>query len=104
MALTHYLNESLIMIPEVLHILKKVLSSLVCLAALASSSSTHGQQAKGSELFLIHENGKYGFIDKTGRIIIQPHFVAALSFSDGLAPVRIGETWGYINATGKVVI
>ena len=45
---------------------------------------------------------------KTGTIVINPQFDWAESFSDGLAPVRIGDdttgTWGFIDKTGHFVI
>ena len=43
---------------------------------------------------------KSGFIDKSGRIVINPQFNVADSFSDGLAMIRIGDDktgkWGFI--------
>ncbi len=64
-----------------------------------------------SGLFSIIRNGKYGFIDKTGQIVINPQFKFAWSFSEGLAAVEIGDKqailggkWGYIDKTGKYVI
>ena len=47
---------------------------------------------------------KYGFIDKTGKVIIQPQFDLTLGFSEGLAAVQVGKKWGYIDTTGKMVI
>jgi hypothetical protein len=47
------------------------------------------------------------YIDKTGKIVIQPKFDAAEDFSSGLAQVRIGDwetgKYGYIDKTGKYV-
>jgi hypothetical protein len=47
---------------------------------------------------------KWGYIDKTGHVVIKPTYSDALYFSNGLAPVLINNKWGYINRTGKVVI
>lgn len=56
-------------------------------------------------LFLISVDGKYGYIDKTGKIVINPQFDdGAGSFSEGLASVEIGDKWGFIDKTGKYVI
>jgi len=63
-------------------------------------------------LFTFHEgfrrihtsNGKFGFMAKTGEIVIEPIFDRVHSFSEGLAAVRIQEQWGYINKVGEVVI
>ncbi|UBF26030.1 WG repeat-containing protein [Kovacikia minuta CCNUW1] len=50
---------------------------------------------------------KYGYIDRTGNLIIQPKFDYAGSFSEGLAVVgKEGEPekWGYIDKAGKLAI
>jgi len=49
-----------------------------------------------------------GFIDKTGKMILKAPFDLASSFSESLAPVRVGGKengkWGCIDKTGKVII
>jgi len=54
------------------------------------------------------EGGKFGYIDKTGKVVIEPQFFVAQDFSEGLAAVRIEETseskYGYIDQTGHIVI
>lgn len=51
------------------------------------------------------EEALYGFIDKTGEVVIEPGFRAASHFSDGLAAVSTDEqSWGYIGQTGEYVI
>ncbi len=47
---------------------------------------------------------QWGYIDKTGKIAIQPVFNDAYEFSDGLAVVQMGFQWGYIDKTGNMVI
>ncbi len=52
---------------------------------------------------------KWGFIDKTGEVIIFPQFDDALPFSEGLAAVMIineknEKLWGFINRQGKLEI
>ena len=50
------------------------------------------------------ENGKSGFIDSTGRIVIENSFNDTKYFTeDGLAAVQQDGLWGYINETGEVV-
>lgn len=55
-------------------------------------------------LFCVRVQGKWGFIDRRGNIVIQPRFQHALSFSEGLAPVMQDEKWGYITEDGKWAI
>ena len=81
--------------------MKRVFSLSICLVFLVLIS---GCQPKESGLFLIRQNDLYGFINKTGKIVIKPQFEEAESFSEGLAPVMIDKKYGYINKTGKTVI
>ena len=52
--------------------------------------------------------GKWGFIDKQGKMVIDPQFDAVRPFANGLAVVRIGDDktgkWGFIDPQGKFVI
>jgi hypothetical protein len=50
---------------------------------------------------------KYGYIDKTGVLVIPPTYAFAEAFTDGLAAVKIGEAesakYALIDPAGKVV-
>ena len=48
--------------------------------------------------------GKFGYINRSGEMIIPPQFDRAMSFSEGLGRVGIGDKQGYIDETGKFVI
>ena len=48
--------------------------------------------------------GKCGFIDATGKWLIDPQFEGARNFADGLAPVIVGRRTGYIDEKGKFVV
>jgi hypothetical protein len=56
------------------------------------------------DLWPVEQNNKWGYIDKTGRLIIPFKFEAAQDFSEGLAAVKIKEKTGYIDETGNFVI
>lgn len=55
-------------------------------------------------------NGKWGYIDPSGKIAIAPQFEDGAPrysigvFREGLAEVKIGSQWGFINKEGRVVI
>src|SRR4051812_4037239 len=49
-------------------------------------------------------NGKYGYIDRKGKVTVTPQFDAAQPFTDGYAAVKLGDRWGYIDHAGKLVI
>lgn len=46
----------------------------------------------------------WGFIDKTGKIVIEPKRIYPIGFSEGLCPVAVDKNFGYIDKTGKTVI
>ena len=52
----------------------------------------------------VRRNGKWGFIDVNGTVVIDFLFDDALSFGQHLAAVKVGECWGYINMAGDIVI
>lgn len=56
-------------------------------------------------LALFSQNGKYGFIDQEGNIVIDAKYENKFSFfSEGLASVSQNGKSGYIDRTGKVII
>jgi hypothetical protein len=55
-------------------------------------------------LFPISVHGKFGYVDATGRIAIEPRFNDANNFSEHLAAVKIGNQWGFIAESGEFTI
>jgi len=67
-------------------------------------ASCHTSSEQEQPLFQITHKGKVGFIDSTGKIVIEPKFWATGDFSEGLAYARINGTYGYIDKSGNFVI
>ena len=49
------------------------------------------------------DNTLTGFIDKTGKFVIQPKHNDVDSFSDGLAQFYLDGDWAYMNKKGEIV-
>jgi len=71
---------------------KRRILFFICLAFLlvASCSSRPGTGATtvGGGPTPVSRDSKFGYIDKTGKMVIEPQFEIAREFSDGLASVR----------------
>ena len=52
----------------------------------------------------VKKDGKWGFIDKNGKVVIEPQYDFAEPFSEGLGKVKKDGKWGFIDKSGKVVI
>ena len=87
-------------------------------AALAGqpAASRPAPGAAAPRLLAIRYQGKYGYIDSTGKLLIEPKYdmvdgarrggAATVDdlFADGMMAVRIGHLWGYIDRPQKLVI
>lgn len=73
--------------------------------AAAGGEQSRDDQDEQSEKSEEADNGeaKWGFIDSSGKLVIQPQFEEVLAFSEGLAAARQGK-WGFIDKSGKFVI
>jgi hypothetical protein len=72
---------------------------LSCLVVVGSAQDTGEPR-----LFHVRQDGRYGYINGEGTMVIEPRYDVACPFSDGLAAVRVRERWGCIDSKGKLVI
>src|ERR1051325_5406750 len=101
---------------------KTSLTKLMCASLLVFTYFGIQSRAQntGEGLLPIQQGGKWGYINRSGEVVIKPQFEAAEPFADGLALVRypprkkplkpgekkaeLVEGIGFIDPTGKVVI
>lgn len=71
-------------------------------------SSHVGKLREGLRPHFSYKAGKWGYIDAKGNIVIQPQFVEAREFSEGIAAVQVevdgSKKWGFVDRTGKFAI
>jgi cytochrome c556 len=87
--------------------MKKIVSLLLAVFLAVLLAGCTQTPKEPDRLFLMKENGKYGFMGRAGKVVIPPQFVDAQNFSEGLAGVRLSKAehkYGYIDTSGKVVI
>jgi hypothetical protein len=79
------------------------------LIVLAAFAVTPGVESKGALTpypvrFPIVQQGKYGFMDCNGLVVIPPQYSSAQDFTEGLACVEKDGKCGYIDPNGREVI
>lgn len=89
--------------------MKKTLQILaIAIAAIILSSCGGGGEKIASVKLIPVKSGKeFQYVDKEGKIVINPQFASASVFKDGLALVQASgneRKWGYISEEGKYVI
>ncbi len=87
-------------------------------ASMGEKSTPQDKQAVGKHLYPVYLKGKWGYINQDGVVVIEPQYISADIFSDGLARVGFDEpgeikklkgmdigihTWGFIDGGGNVV-
>lgn len=93
-----------------MRIINSFLLVLITTVVLVSCSSRQAKKQEHEGLFPIAENGRLGFIDATGKIVITPQFenhsdfLNRGEFHEGLARAEMGGKYGFIDVTGKFVI
>lgn len=55
-------------------------------------------------LLPVWENGCWGFMDESAKMVIPPAYSNVGEFADGVCAVRMGEKCGYIDVDGEFVI
>lgn len=72
-----------------------------------ANNFSEGLASFGVGEFTMHGGGdhKFGFIDKTGSLVIETNFREARPFTEGLSAVMNNDgRWGYIDKSGKTAI
>jgi hypothetical protein len=54
--------------------------------------------------FYSPDNDKYGYKEKTGKVIVEPKYDLAYDFDEGLAAVRLNGKYGYVDVKGREVV
>jgi len=90
------------------------LTTVSCASALKAGESVLGINEEWEALYPFQQDGLWGYSDGVGDVVIEPIFLIARSFSEGLAFVTIGERVaigeyvieqrGFIDSSGEIII
>lgn len=77
------------------------MKNYITIILLLFSNLIFGQN---DELFRIVENGKIGYINDRGETVINPKYLEAGVFSEGIASFRINGQYGFINSKDEIIL
>ena len=84
---------------------KKSVTVLIVVMGVLSVIGLSCVNSDAPNLFPVKQSGKWGYIDKSGDFVINPQYMQAEYFNDGLALVQDADgEFGYINEQGSYVI
>ena len=55
-------------------------------------------------LSLVEKDGKHGYVNKDGKVIIAVIYEEGMNFAEGKAGIRIDNKWGFIDSTGNELV
>src|SRR4051812_26087176 len=95
--------------PSVVHSggtsMRKVAGFFIALIlSLACANSSLGQQQLEDNLLPVLVNGKWGFIDRAGKLIVKPKFDHYEYLEEGLRAIEVEGKWGYADGAGVIKI
>ncbi len=85
------------------------LAALAALMMFGTGCDTLGIGGNDEEpvvgLYPVELEGRWGYVNANGRMVVEPRFTSASEFQDGVAPVRNGNWgWGFITPDGEYLI
>lgn len=84
-----------------------ILATIAAMVVTSCSTTLRIEDTNGySEgLFCVKQNGKWGYLNKEGEVVIKPIFDEAFPFEgQGIAMVRVSDKWGVIDKKGKYLL
>lgn len=75
----------------------------VCCCMMVTTLNVYAQN-NNTHLFPIPSKDKWGYIDQNGSVVVEPIFLEAEDFHDGLAKVKTETRYGFIDNRGVFVI
>ncbi len=86
--------------------LNSVLAIIIAMSvnSCGNTGSSTNTENDGKVMYLVGVGDSLGYMDETGKMVVEPQYSDAKSFYEGLAAVKVGDKWGFIDESGKMVI
>jgi hypothetical protein len=82
---------------------KPIAAGVVASILLSMLAAAQSGPASSRDLLVIVKNGRYGFIDHAGKVVIRPRFLWGDDFEDGIGNVFVCSRDVWIDESGKAM-
>lgn len=73
--------------------------------SLLGKEISNKETLKGNKIFATANNGKWGFVDLNGNIVLDYQYEKATDINEyGFAGIKLNGKWGVVNSEGKVIV
>lgn len=81
--------------------MKRIVTFLIlCIVAVAGALAIEHSMLTPCQSY----NGRYGYVNSTGKFMIQPRYDDARNFREHMGAVEINGKWGFVNERGRQVV
>ena len=91
------------MLPWIIGGAAVVVVVVAVLLLIPKKTNTGGKQSSVAALYPFYKDGKGGYIDKNGNVVVEPKYQNVGYFINGYAGVASNNRWGIIDYTGKEI-
>jgi hypothetical protein len=103
-SLTGFAKESYLTRTEAVQFIKNLADKSIVQAKPAPDQPSTPLIPPSEKLYPFTQNGKWGYMDAAGRVLVDPQFSNARPFRDGLGAVYFNGKWGFVGANGELAI
>lgn len=73
--------------------------------SLSGKEISNKEALKGNKIFANANNGKWGFVDSNGNIVLDYQYEKATDLNEyGFAGIKLDGKWGVVNSEGKIIL
>lgn len=72
-------------------------------AILVSTGAVLSQNPESDALYPIERNGKWGYINRRGQVVVEPQFDYAWEFSERIGRISLKAKKGFIDKAGRII-
>ncbi|UYZ11575.1 WG repeat-containing protein [Brevibacillus sp. WF146] len=103
-SLTGFAKESYLTRTEAVQFIKNLADNSIVQAKQAPDQPSAPLIPPSAKLYPFTQNGKWGYMDAAGRVLVDPQFSNARPFREGLGAVYLNGKWGFVGANGELAI